>query len=76
MDMFRSRLNRRANGGGNVGIAGVIDVDTDVGTVSRTVHGHVSMHSGWCANDRSPQGRDRRARCGARERGPEVGRAR
>jgi hypothetical protein len=35
--MFRSRLNGRANGGGNVEIAAAFDVDTDVGTVSRTV---------------------------------------
>jgi hypothetical protein len=41
MDMFRSRRSRRANGGGNVGIAGIVSVDTAVGTVSRTVDGAV-----------------------------------
>jgi hypothetical protein len=44
MDMFRSRPNRRANGGGNVGIAGIVSVDTVVGTVSRTVDGGVQRH--------------------------------
>ena len=43
MDMFRSRLNRRANGGGKVGIARVRDVDTYVGTVSSTVGYNVGM---------------------------------
>jgi hypothetical protein len=55
MDMFRSRRRRRANGGGNVGIAGIVSVDTVVGTVSRTVDGGVYRRCEGCASDRSQQ---------------------